>query len=97
METAFDSGQKHAHGLPTAPDADAHERMYPNRNSRGEPLVRGLSHRVNGTVCTHSRFPYAGDIPCTGPRLCTMCGENWDIAKDFIPMEQVPIGSLAAD
>lgn len=24
--------------------------------------------------CSHSHMPYAGKIPCTGGRVCTMCG-----------------------
>lgn len=24
--------------------------------------------------CEHLHMPYRGSIPCTGPRVCTMCG-----------------------
>lgn len=24
--------------------------------------------------CYHDHTPYRGSIPCTGPRICTMCG-----------------------
>lgn len=27
-------------------------------------------------TCTHAHgFPYAGKVPCTGPRRCPLCGE----------------------
>lgn len=28
--------------------------------------------------CSHEHIPFRGDIPCTGPRVCTMCGQMFD-------------------
>lgn len=29
-------------------------------------------------ICTHDHTPYRGPMPCTGPRVCSMCGmEFW--------------------
>ena len=32
--------------------------------------------------CTHEHAPYSGRMPCTGPRVCSMCGT----VVDDIPM-----------
>ncbi len=31
-----------------------------------------------GKICAHESTPYRGAMPCTGPRVCIMCGmEFW--------------------
>jgi len=36
--------------------------------------------------CEHTLgFPYTGTIPCTGPRVCPMCG------TDLEDIEEIPI------
>lgn len=31
-------------------------------------------------ICTHDMgFPYTGDIPCTGPQRCPLCGSTREV------------------
>lgn len=32
------------------------------------------SHRA--LICLHEHEPYSGSIPCTGPKVCSMCGRK---------------------
>ncbi|MGB1142061.1 MAG: hypothetical protein ACPG1A_14250 [Halioglobus sp.] len=45
------------------------------RNDEGQPLKsRALFPEERTKVCDHSLgFPYAGSMPCVGPRLCPLC------------------------
>ena len=29
-------------------------------------------------VCDHQHVHYRGSFPCTGPVICSMCGQLWD-------------------
>ena len=36
--------------------------------------------------CNHPQgFPYRGEIPCTGPKVCPMCGTREEDAKPAEP------------
>lgn len=42
---------------------------------------------VRGQDCDHpSGFPYQGRIPCTGPRVCPLCGTRQEevAASDYL-------------
>jgi len=42
-------------------------------------------------VCDHSMgFPYQGKIPCTGPKVCPLCGTR---EEDIVPVESKPYPS----
>jgi hypothetical protein len=45
-----------------------------------------LIPEVRLQVCDHpSGFAYSGKVPCTGPRLCYLCGTN---EKDAISLKE---------
>lgn len=35
-----------------------------------------LDPEVREQKCDHVHAPYSGQIPCTGPRICSMCGSR---------------------
>jgi hypothetical protein len=40
----------------------------------GPKKVFALAPSEREKECEHEHAPYSGVIPCTGPRVCTMCG-----------------------
>lgn len=43
-------------------------------------------------VCLHEHAPYRGNIPCTGPRICTMCGTLFDNDQELAEARQIAKG-----
>ena len=43
--------------------------------------LHALDPKVREQECEHTHTPFSGSIPCTGPRICTMCGA-WRIPSD---------------
>jgi len=43
---------------------------------------------VREQICNHHHAPYSGAIPCTGPRVCTMCGMRFYSGADLAEARQ---------
>lgn len=38
--------------------------------------ILALHPEVREQECEHVHAPYSGSMPCTGPRICSMCGSR---------------------
>jgi hypothetical protein len=52
----------------------------------GRLKVNALYPPVRLEVCDHVHMPYRGSVPCTGPRVCTMCGAHeYELLEEQTP------------
>lgn len=42
------------------------------------PMWQAIYKPYRTKLCKHEHTPYRGEMPCTGPLICTMCGALFD-------------------
>lgn len=56
-------------------------RIEPTVETRKKTFAQFPKEREK--ICIHDHAPYRGQIPCTGPRRCTMCGMEFNDDKEL--------------